>query len=78
LAVLNGADATTSKAPLLRVLLVEDCPDLGAATADFLEAEGLEVRTALSGLEAVEIASAFKPQLLLCDMNLPDMSASMR
>jgi DNA-binding response OmpR family regulator len=58
----------------LRVLLVEDYPDLAAATADFLEAEGLDVRTALSGREALETASAFRPQLVLCDLNLPDMS----
>ncbi|HET9831109.1 MAG TPA: response regulator [Vicinamibacterales bacterium] len=58
----------------MRVLLVEDYPDLAEATADFLEAEGLEVRTALSGREAVEIAPVFQPQLVLCDLNLPDMS----
>ena len=58
----------------LRVLLVEDYPDLAAATADFLEAEGLEVRTALSGRDALDAASEFQPQLVLCDLNLPDMS----
>jgi DNA-binding response OmpR family regulator len=70
----NDASTANSGAPPLRVLLVEDYPDLAAATADFLEAEGLDVRTALSGHEALAIASTFQPQLLLCDMNLPDMS----
>jgi len=64
---------TNASAPL-RVLLVEDYPDLAAATADFLEAEGLDVRTALSGREALETASSFEPQLVLCDLNLPDIS----
>jgi CheY-like chemotaxis protein len=58
----------------LRVLLIEDHPDLAAATADFLSAEGLDVRTALSGREALDVAAAFQPQVLLCDINLPDMS----
>jgi CheY-like chemotaxis protein len=58
----------------LRVLLVEDHPDLAAATSEFLEAEGLDVRTALSGGEALEIAPAFRPQLTFCDLNLPDMT----
>jgi two-component system, OmpR family, alkaline phosphatase synthesis response regulator PhoP len=58
----------------VRVLLVEDYPDLAAATADFLASEGLEVRTALSGRDAVEVAAVFQPQLVLCDLNLPDMS----
>jgi CheY-like chemotaxis protein len=63
-----------SNAAALRVLLVEDYPDLAAATADFLEAEGLDVRTAVSGREAVDVALAFQPQLVLCDLNLPDIS----
>src|SRR5215471_16479243 len=58
----------------LRVLLIEDHPDLAAATAAFLEAEGLDVRTALSGHEGLAITATFQPQLLLCDLNLPDMS----
>jgi len=64
----------TEEPPSVRVLLVEDDPDLAEATADFLSAEGLAVRTALSGREALEIAPAFEPQLVLCDLNLPDMN----
>ena len=72
--MVNGALGVNSLAPPLRVLLIEDHPDLAVATAEFLEAIGLDVRTALSGHEALEIAATFEPQLLLCDMNLPDMS----
>ena len=56
------------------MLLVEDHPDLAAATSDFLEADGHDVRTALTGRQALEIAPAFRPQLVLCDLNLPDMT----
>jgi two-component system alkaline phosphatase synthesis response regulator PhoP len=59
--------------PPVRVLLVEDYADLAEATADLLSAEGLDVRTALSGRDALEVARAFLPQLVLCDQNLPDM-----
>lgn len=58
----------------LRVLLVEDHPDLAVAMSEFLRSEGLEVETALSGREALDIAVAFKPQLVLCDLYLPDMT----
>jgi CheY-like chemotaxis protein len=71
--MLNDTHMTKSDAPPLRVLLVEDHPDLGAVMADFLKEEGLDVRRALSGVEALEIAPAFQPQLVLCDLNLPDM-----
>src|SRR5262245_26410506 len=73
--MVNGSsEEGNAVAPPLRVLVIEDHPDLAAATADFLEAEGLDVRTALSGHEALEAAPTFQPQLVLCDMNLPDMS----
>ena len=61
------------KTKQLRVLLVEDHADLAAATASLLRGEGLEVRTARTGREALEVAPNFRPQLILCDMNLPDM-----
>jgi two-component system, OmpR family, response regulator len=53
----------------LRVLLIDD----HAATAALLRSEGLEVRTALSGRESLQAALDFKPELTLCDLNLPDM-----
>jgi PAS domain S-box-containing protein len=58
---------------LLRVLLVEDHVGLAAATATLLRGEGLEVQTAFTGRAALEAAPGFRPQLILCDMNLPDM-----
>jgi CheY-like chemotaxis protein len=58
----------------VRVLLVEDDPDLAEVTAEFLRSENLDVRTAVSGREALEVAPAFLPQLILCDLNLPDIS----
>ena len=58
----------------LRVLLVEDYPDLAEVTAELLREERLDVQVALSGRDALEIARAFRPQLLLCDLNLPDMT----
>ncbi len=57
----------------LRVLLVEDHADLAAMTAELLRGEGFEVRTALTGREALEAAPDFQPHLTLCDMRLPDI-----
>jgi CheY-like chemotaxis protein len=64
----------TNDGPALRVLLVEDHPDLAMVTEEFLVREGLDVRTAMSGQEALEVARTFRPQLVLCDLNLPDMT----
>ena len=61
------------KSNQLRALLVEDHAGLATATSNLLRSEGLEVRTAFTGREALEAAPNFRPQLVLCDMNLPDM-----
>jgi PAS domain S-box-containing protein len=58
----------------LQVLLIDDHAALSAAMAELLKREGLEVRTALSGEEGLKSASDYRPQLILCDLNLPDMS----
>jgi CheY-like chemotaxis protein len=65
--------ATTRPAPALQVLLIDDHSALVEAMVKLLNREGLEVRTALSGEEGVRLASDFRPQLVLCDLNLPDM-----
>jgi CheY-like chemotaxis protein len=57
-----------------RVLLVEDNADLAEVTAEFIRSAGLEVRIASSGQEALELAGVFHPEIVLCDMRLPDMS----
>jgi CheY-like chemotaxis protein len=58
----------------VRVLLVEDYPELAMVTEELLLGQHLDVRTAMSGQEALEVARAFRPQLVLCDLNLPDMT----
>jgi CheY-like chemotaxis protein len=60
--------------PALRVLLIEDHFGLAEAMAEFLRSTGLEVSIASSGNEALQLAAAFSPEIVLCDMNLPDMA----
>jgi len=56
------------------IALIQAVEDLAAVTADLLSHEGLEARIAATGREALEAVADFKPQLVLCDLNLPDMS----
>jgi len=60
--------------PIYRLLLVEDYAPLASATEEFLSAAGLEVRIATSGAEALNAAPTFQPEIVLCDLSLPDMS----
>lgn len=56
------------------LLLVEDNADLANATAEFLRLSGLEVQIAESGKQALKMATASPPQIVLCDLFLPDIS----
>jgi two-component system chemotaxis response regulator CheY len=55
------------------VLVVEDEPYLCDLIADVLEAEGHTTRKASNGLDALELLSDRKPQLVLLDLMMPVM-----
>jgi CheY-like chemotaxis protein len=56
-----------------RVLLIEDYEDSAQALCVFLQARGHEVVTAGAGLEGIEKARSFAPDVILCDLGLPDI-----
>jgi CheY-like chemotaxis protein len=58
----------------IRVLLVEDHSVLAEAIAEFLRLSGLDVQVAGTGEEALQAVRAFRPEIVLCDLRLPDMS----
>jgi len=57
-----------------RVLVVDDNLDSAASMAMVLQLQGNEVRTAHDGLEAVELAEQFRPQLILMDVGMPRLN----
>lgn len=56
-----------------RVLLVEDQPLNRELARELLQATGLTVREAVSGREALEALSAELPDIVLMDVQMPDM-----
>jgi len=57
-----------------RILVADDNVDAAASLAMMLEFMGNEVRTAHDGVEAVEAAAAFRPDLILLDIGMPRMN----
>jgi DNA-binding response OmpR family regulator len=53
------------------ILVVDDDPEILAMLRDFLESEGLAVRTAANGAEALEALDEVMPALILLDMRMP-------
>jgi len=58
----------------LSVLIVEDNEDAAASLADLLAFTGHRSETAGCGRAGVEAATARPPDVLICDVGLPDMS----
>jgi len=57
----------------LKVLVVDDEPDILELLQYNLTKEGFEVRTAENGKRAVEVAKSFQPNLILLDIMMPVM-----
>ncbi len=70
--VATAPDAECSHNPL-RVLVVDDNEQVAESTAVLLELDGHVVRMACNGLEALQIAGEFRPQVVLLDIGLPGM-----
>ena len=64
--------ATTS-APEARLLVVDDEPNIVELLSASLRFAGFEVETAAGGLEAVETARTYRPDLLVLDVMMPGL-----
>jgi DNA-binding response OmpR family regulator len=56
-----------------RVLIVEDDEDIADVLRRSLRNEGYEVRTSADGVEALDVAAGFFPDLVVLDLGLPRM-----
>lgn len=60
----------------VRVVVVDDQPDAAEMMAAALELEGYLARTAADGEQALPIIEAFRPHVVLLDVNMPGMDGS--
>jgi two-component system response regulator MprA len=56
-----------------RVLIVEDDADIADVLRRSLRNEGYEVKTSADGVEALDVAAGFVPDLVVLDLGLPGM-----
>jgi PAS domain S-box-containing protein len=68
----EGADSAAGSKR--RILVVDDNRDSADSMALMLQLLGNEIRTAHDGLEAVELAEQFRPQVILMDIGMPRLS----
>ena len=58
---------------LLRILVIDDNPDIAASLQFLLEAAGHTLDVAATGKQGIEAAKQRCPDVVLCDIGLPDM-----
>src|SRR2546429_4528597 len=68
----NGGSERAGDAPA-RILVVDDEDSITQLVSTALRYEGFTVETAASGRAALSEASAFRPDLVLLDVMLPDL-----
>ncbi len=59
---------------LARILVIEDDEDVARLEQTVLERAGYEVRVTGSGAEGLELADTYKPDVVILDVGLPDIS----
>ncbi len=58
---------------MTRILIIDDDPEVRATLTAILEAEGFCLFTADCGLEGVRLARQHRPDLILCDITMPQV-----
>lgn len=56
-----------------KVLIVDDEPRIAEVLKAYLEREGFQTASAANGKQAVERLSGYRPDLVILDLNLPDV-----
>jgi signal transduction histidine kinase/ActR/RegA family two-component response regulator len=69
----RAADPCRGAGPA-RVLVVEDHRDAAETLRELLELSGCTVEVAYTGRRGVEAARRFRPDVVLCDLGLPEMN----
>jgi CheY-like chemotaxis protein/two-component sensor histidine kinase len=70
----QGDEGPRADRPKRRILVVDDNRDSAISMAMMLKLTGNEVRTAHDGIEAVEVAAEFRPQVILMDVGMPRLN----
>lgn len=58
---------------MISIMLVEDYVDILESTAELLRLEGYQVITAKNGKEGLETIKQSPPDLIICDVRMPEM-----
>ena len=58
---------------MAKILIIDDDPDVCRLLGQFLGQQGYEVASAGNGSEGLTVATAFNPDLIICDLDMPEL-----
>ena len=58
------------------ILLIEDNPDILENLTEYLELEGYQILQANNGKKGIDLALEFLPDLIICDVLMPEMDGN--
>lgn len=58
---------------MTKILSIDDDPMIREMIFEILDTQGFEVVSAENGKEGIELAQSFLPNLIICDVEMPDM-----
>ncbi len=67
-------DKQSDKSEKMRILVVDDEPEICDLMRQFLDESGYDVKTALSGETSLDIVKSFSPHFILLDIMMPGMN----
>ena len=70
---IHPSGAATAQGRSVRVLIIDDSEDSAFIMSQLLSRAGLDVRIAVNGEEALQLAADFQPDVALLDICLPNM-----
>ena len=71
---LAGREVAAPGSSIRRILVADDNEDAATSLALILTMLGHETRTARNGIEAIEIAEQFQPEVVLLDLGMPKLN----
>jgi len=69
----HGLNATVSGKPMRKVLVIDDTEDIRFIISETLNLFGFHVLTAEDGVSGVKMACEQLPDLVICDINMPNL-----
>jgi CheY-like chemotaxis protein len=73
-APISVPEKPTASPRSLKVIVIEDQPDLRDMLAETLRLEGCDVRTAQDGRSGVDLVKVVRPDVVISDLGLPDIN----